>query len=97
MERANWVVRWALAGFAGTVVAYCVFVMVIVATAPDLRMRFLLVDIPNSTSGIVIEDTIDLVVAEGKSSPQPHDILLEVVGVRSSRDPEVTRCSVGSA
>ena len=81
MERANWVVRWALAGFAGTVVAYCVFVMVIVATAPDLRMRFLLVDIPNSTSGIVIEDTIDLVVAEGKSSPQPHDILLEVDGV----------------
>ena len=80
MERANWVVRWALAGFAGAVVAYCVFVMVIVATAPDLRMRFLLVNLPNSTSGIVIEETIDLVVAEGKPSPQPHDILLEVDG-----------------
>ena len=81
MERANWAVRWSLAGFAGAIVAYCVFVMVIVATAPDLRMRFLLVNLPDSSSGIVIEDTIDLVAAEGKPSPKPHDILLEVDGV----------------
>ena len=80
MERANWVVRWALAGFAGAIVAYCVFVMVIVATAPDLRMRFLLVNLPSSSSGIVIEDTIDLVAAEGMPSPKPRDTLLEVDG-----------------
>ena len=81
METTSWVVRWGLAGFAGAVVGYCVLVLVVVATAPDLRMRFLLVGPTESPAGIVIEKTIDLVVAEGKPVPQAKDVLLELDGV----------------
>jgi len=80
MDNTNWVVRWGLAGFAGAIVAYCVLVMVVVATAPDLRMRFLLVGPTDAQPGILIQKTIDLVVAEGKPVPQVDDMLLELEG-----------------
>lgn len=82
MENANWVVRWGLAGFAGAIVGYCVLVMVVVATAPDLRMRFVLVDPNHPTAGIVIEKMIDVIAANGKPVPQEKDILLELDGQR---------------
>jgi transcriptional regulator with GAF, ATPase, and Fis domain len=80
MERANLVVRWSLAGLAGAIVSYCVLVLVVVATAPDLRMRFLLVGPPDLEAGIIIERTINLDVPEGKPIPVSGDILLEVAG-----------------
>ena len=88
MERTNWVVRGSLAVFAGAIVAYCVLVMVVVATAPDLRLRFLLVGPVGLRSGIIIEDTINVAVREGKPVPQPQDILIELDGqpVKTSLD-----------
>ncbi len=80
MERTNWVVQWGLAGLGGATVAYCVLVMVVVATAPDLRMRFLLTGPQQSPNGIVIEKTIDLVVAKGQPRPEPGDVLLRMGG-----------------
>ena len=80
MENTNWAVRWGLAGFAGSIVGYCVLVMVVVATAPDLRMRFLLVGPTDSPPGITIENTIDLVAGDGKPVPRAGDTLLELDG-----------------
>ena len=80
MERTSLVMRWGLAGIAGAIVAYCVLVMVVVATAPDLRMRFLLVDPHDSGAGIVIEQTINLVTAPGMPIPVSRDIVLELDG-----------------
>lgn len=80
MERVNLVIRWVLASLAGAIVGYCVLIMVLVATSPDLRMRFLLVSPPGESSGIVIAKTFDLIVPAGKPLPQPRDILLELRG-----------------
>ena len=80
MENTNWAIRWGLAGFAGAIVGYCVLVMVLVATAPDLRMRFLLIRPSDSLQGIEIEKTVDMIVAPGKPVPQERDVLLEIDG-----------------
>lgn len=88
MDRTNWVVRGSLAVFAGAIVAYCVVVMVVVATAPDLRLRFLLVGPTGLTSGIIIEDTIGVEALDGQPVPQPQDVLIELDGqpVKTSLD-----------
>ncbi len=80
MERTSLVMRWGLAGIAGAIVGYCVLVMVVVATAPDLRMRFLLVGPPESRPGIAIEQTINLMTTNGLPAPVPGDVLLELDG-----------------
>ena len=63
MERTDLVIRWTLAGVAGAIVGYCVLVMVVVATAPDLRMRFLLVGPNESAPGIEIKKTVGVVIS----------------------------------
>ena len=78
MERVGLIVRWSLAALAGAIVGYCVLVMVVVATAPDLRMRFLLVGPTETTTGIVIEKTINVVAKTGLPTPEREDELLEV-------------------
>lgn len=70
MERMNFVVRWTLATLAGAVVGYCVLVMVVVATAPDLRMRFLLAGSTSIGPGIEIEQTIGLISVPSRSDSQ---------------------------
>lgn len=77
MERTDWITRWTLAGVGGAIVGYCILVMVVVATAPDLRMRFLLVGDVEKPYGIVIEKTIGLRVLDGSEVvPEEHDTLL---------------------
>ncbi len=44
MNSQGGLIRWSLAVAGGLVVTYCVAVLVFVATAPDLRLRFLMVD-----------------------------------------------------
>ena len=79
VERTDWVTRWTLAGVAGAIVGYCILVMVVVATAPDLRMRFLLVGEVEKPYGIVIEKTVGLRVTDGSSViPEDHDVLLKI-------------------
>ena len=57
-------IRWSLAVAGGLVVTYCVAVLVFVATAPDLRLRFLMVDRPveagQSSQGIEVIDVVGL-------------------------------------
>lgn len=67
MERSDLVIRWTLAGLAGAILGYCVLVMVFVATAPDLRLRFMLIGPSDSGSGIVIKKTINPIVAPIRS------------------------------
>ena len=62
MDTTNRVPRWVLAVVGGFIVSYCVLVLAVVATAPDLRLRFLLADAGPSVAGleplgIVIQDT----------------------------------------
>ena len=62
METTNRVPRWVLAVVGGFTVSYCVLVLAFVATAPDLRLRFLLADTGfadsgRETVGIEIQDT----------------------------------------
>ncbi|WP_237729392.1 sigma 54-interacting transcriptional regulator [Schlesneria paludicola] len=73
-------IRWILASLAGMIVGYCVLAMVFVVTAPDLRMRFLLVNVPENKTGIVIEQTTGLMVRGGKPTPVAHDVLLSIKG-----------------
>lgn len=81
MDRVNLVIRWTLAGLAGGIVGYCVLVMVVVATAPDLRMRFLLAGPPDTAPGIVIAMTIGLEVTDdAQIKPEPGDSLIEIDG-----------------
>ena len=88
MEQVSLAIRWILASLAGMVVGYCVLAMVFVVTAPDLRMRFLLVNELDTKVGIVIEQTTGLVTRGSKPVPVPHDILLKLDGhqVSSSLD-----------
>ena len=81
MERAGLVVRWSLAGLAGAIVGYCVLVMVVVATSPDLRMRFMLVGPAETTTGIVIEQTNGVIAKGDQPGPSPQDVLLEIHGI----------------
>lgn len=77
MERTDWMTRWGLAGVAGAIVGYCILVMVVVATAPDLRMRFLLVGDYENPYGIVIEKVIGLKVTDNSPVvPKERDVLL---------------------
>ena len=83
MERTDLVMRWTLAGLAGAIVGYCVLIMVVVATAPDLRMRFLLLDPSDSTPGIAIIETIDLKLVDSDSkavAPVTGDLLVALDG-----------------
>ncbi len=62
METTNRVPRWVLAVAGGFIVSYCVLVLAFVATAPDLRLRFLLADTGftdarRESVGIEIQDT----------------------------------------
>lgn len=82
MKNTDWVIRWILTAFAGAVIGYCILVMVVVATAPDLRLRFLLVDGNKTRTGIEIKQTIGLVCPPESPVPQPGDYLLEVRGRR---------------
>lgn len=81
MKNTDWVIRWILTGIAGAVVGYCVLVMVVVATAPDLRLRFLLVDRDKAQSGIQIKQTVGVVCPpQSLDVPEENDYLLEVNG-----------------
>ena len=88
MERTDLVSRWVLAGLAGAVVSYCVLVMIVVATTPDLRMRFLLVGANDTSEGIEIKRTVGLESLAGKPIPKPGDFLLELDGkkIRTALD-----------
>lgn len=44
METDHRAIRWILATLGGLAVGYCVLILAVVATTPDLRLRFLLVD-----------------------------------------------------
>ncbi len=70
--------RWGL-GIAGAlVVVYCLTVLVVVATAPDIRLRWLLVDRTPDLPGVLIQQ-IDGIRTSG---PQPEvgDRLLSIHG-----------------
>lgn len=77
MEVIDRVPRWFLATLAGLAVGYCVLVLASVATAPDLRMRFLLADFASGANhaagGIEIRQTPGL-KCHGPQ-PQPGDFL----------------------
>ena len=81
MEVATRFPRWLLALVAGCIVTYCVVVLAVVATAPDLRLRFLLSDAISADSvqpqpGILIQQTPD---AEFKgTAPKPGDRLVSL-------------------
>ncbi len=62
METDQRVIRWVLATLGGLAVGYCVLILAIVATTPDLHLRFLLIDSPAdlgaiSSPGILIRQT----------------------------------------
>lgn len=64
MESDHRLTRWVLATLGGLAVGYCVLILAVVATAPDLRLRFLLVDdaavagvLSPLGSGIEIQET----------------------------------------
>lgn len=81
MESDHRVIRWVLATLGGLAVGYCVIVLAIVATAPDLRLRFLLVDSTDSSvesSGIVIRQTPGLKCIG--PIPDEGDLLVSVGG-----------------
>lgn len=86
MDRQQLKVRWPLATFGGCILAYCVFLLAYVATAPDARLRFLLVDSrlegsvdrPFRWEGIVIQRTPGLRQIGPK--PTAGDRLKEVGG-----------------
>ena len=81
MEVATRFPRWLLAVVAGCIVTYCVMVLAVVATAPDLRLRFLLSDTNFTGSaqpqlGIKIQQTPD---AKFKGqAPEPGDRLVSL-------------------
>ena len=52
MEVSTRFPRWLLALVAGCIVTYCVLVLAVVATAPDLRLRFLLSDAASANIAI---------------------------------------------
>jgi len=61
METDQRWIRWILASLSGLVVGYCILLLAVVATTPDLRLRFLLVDpTPHPQPGIEFLHTQDL-------------------------------------
>lgn len=46
MDNSSWTTRGGLAAVSGIVVLYCLYTLSLIATIPDLRLRFLLVDDP---------------------------------------------------
>lgn len=75
--------HWGLAIAGLLVVAYCLTLLVVVATAPDLRLRWLLVEGASDNAalihGLPIRQT-DGVIAIGPS-PQPGDRLISISGL----------------
>jgi transcriptional regulator with GAF, ATPase, and Fis domain len=74
------IIRWGLAFIGGCVVSYCVLVLAVVATAPDLRLRFLLVDLDSTTpsaklSGIEFQQVPSDFKCKGRP-PQKGDRLI---------------------
>eukprot|EP00456_Euglypha_rotunda_P010077 TRINITY_DN1243_c0_g2_i2.p1 TRINITY_DN1243_c0_g2~~TRINITY_DN1243_c0_g2_i2.p1 ORF type:complete len:1017 (+),score=221.34 TRINITY_DN1243_c0_g2_i2:6672-9722(+) len=87
MENDHRLTRWILATLGGLAVGYCVLVLAIVATTPDLRLRFLLVDSvngavtsqPSNLPGIEIQKTPGIKL-KGLQSPQRGDRLVAMDG-----------------
>jgi transcriptional regulator with GAF, ATPase, and Fis domain len=87
MENDHRFTRWILAVLGGLAVGYCVLVLAIVATTPDLRLRFLLVDSvsgavasqPSNLPGIEIQQTPGI-KWKGLQAPQPGDRLVAMDG-----------------
>ena len=83
METDQRFIRWILATLGGLAVGYCVLILAIVATTPDLHLRFLLIDSPAdlgaiSQPGILIRQTPGL-----KSIgpvPEAGDLLVSLDG-----------------
>ena len=80
METSNPVPRWVLAIVGGFIVSYCVLVLGVVATAPDLRLRFLLVDMVSADSGV---EPVGIEIRQAPSpdkcygpAPDPGDFLV---------------------
>jgi transcriptional regulator with GAF, ATPase, and Fis domain len=83
METDHRFIRWSLAILGGLAVGYCVLILAIVATTPDLRLRFLLVDpmpaSPGAPVGLQIRQTPELKCI-GTVHPQEGDVLLTLEG-----------------
>jgi hypothetical protein len=87
MENDHRFIRWILATLGGLAVGYCVLILAIVATTPDLRLRFLLVDSlsgamasqPSNLPGIEIRQTPGI-KWKGLQAPQPGDRLVAMDG-----------------
>ncbi|MBS0201333.1 MAG: sigma 54-interacting transcriptional regulator [Planctomycetes bacterium] len=85
MENDRRMTRWILATLGGLAVGYCVLVLAIVATTPDLRLRFLLVDADSETVtgaapvGIRIRQTPDLKCYGPR--PREGDLLVSMNGL----------------
>jgi transcriptional regulator with GAF, ATPase, and Fis domain len=87
METDHRMTRWVLAVLGGMAVGYCVLMLAIVATTPDLRLRFLLVDtveqaadspLWETSAGIEIRQTPGLVCMGVK--PEEGDLLVSMEG-----------------
>ena len=84
MENDHRMTRWILAILGGLAVGYCVLILAIVATTPDLRLRFLLVDADSKLDGHVppgirIRQTPDLKCYGPR--PQDGDLLVSMDGL----------------
>jgi transcriptional regulator with GAF, ATPase, and Fis domain len=85
METDHRFIRWVLAALGGLAVGYCVLILAFVATTPDLRLRFLLVDPVSNVSattpplGIEIQQTPGL-KCKGSNPPQTGDRLVLMEG-----------------
>ena len=90
METDWRITRWILAILGGLAVGYCVLVLAVVATTPDLRMRFLMVDSPAAVaaSGAPVGIEIQQLPAfkayspllGNTPSPQVGDLLVSMEG-----------------